>query len=176
MSEDVRAEVQEQFRRRHVHFFYLGFTQRMNKPHWRALEQDTGLLKRRIYDDAGTPWEGLNTLLQMDLVRVAQNWSTIALVNSDGTAPAWPVAITEQEAQETAALAEALLEVDSDLERINKLIGIAPDGWTSHEMYENVKKTASLLKEEGLSAVSDDPWLQEMTEKHWPFDDYDENE
>lgn len=30
MDEDERAREQEQFRRRHVHFFYLGFTQRMN--------------------------------------------------------------------------------------------------------------------------------------------------
>lgn len=33
----------------------------MNEPHWHALEQETGLLKRRMFSDASSPWEGLNT-------------------------------------------------------------------------------------------------------------------
>jgi hypothetical protein len=98
MDEDERASAQERFRRQHIHFFYLGFTQRMNEPHWRALEQETGLLERRIFNDAGSPWEGLNTPLQMDIVRVVQNWSKIAPANPDGTIPACPVVLTEQEA------------------------------------------------------------------------------
>lgn len=55
MDEDDHASAQEQFHRRHVHFFYLGFTKRMNEPHWNALEQEIGLLKRRIFSNAGKP-------------------------------------------------------------------------------------------------------------------------
>jgi hypothetical protein len=176
MDEDDRAAAQEQYRRRHVHFFYLGFTQRMNEPHWHALEQETGLLTRRIFDHAGSPWEGLNTPLQMDIVRVTQNWSKVGPANSDGTIPACPITLTENEVQRRVALDESLREVDAELERINRLLGIASNGWTSNEAFENAKERARLIRGEGLAAVSDDPWLKGMTERHWPFDDYDEDE
>ncbi|KAF2118671.1 kinase-like domain-containing protein [Lophiotrema nucula] len=176
MGDEDRVRVQEQYRRRHVHFFYLGFTQRMNDRHWHALEHESGLLKRRLFNDAGSPWEGLNTPLQMDLVRVLENWSNIASPNSDGTVPACPVVFTEQEAQRRAALDESLRETDSEMERINNVLGVASDGWTTNEMFESAKERAMLIREEGLAAVSDDPWLREMTERHWPFDDCDEDE
>lgn len=176
MDEDERVRAQEQFRRRHVHFFYLGFTQRMNKPHWHALEQETGLLKRRIFNDASSPWEGLSTPLQMDIVRVLQNWSKIAPADSDGTIPACPVMLSEQEVQRRAALDESLREVDSEMERINGVLGIASDGWTPNESFDSAKERATLIREEGLAAVSDDPWLRRMTEQHWPFDDCNEDE
>jgi hypothetical protein len=176
MDEDEKASAQEQFRRRHIHFFYLGFTQRMNEPHWHALELSTGLLKRRIFNSAGSPWEGLNTTLQMNIVRVSQNWSKIASAKSDGTVPACPIVLSEQEAQQRVALDKSLREVDSEMERINEVLGIASDGWTPHERFESSKERAALIKEEGLLAVSDDPWLQGMSERHWPFDDCDEDE
>jgi len=176
IDEDEHARAREQFRRRHIHFYYLGFTQRINKPHWHALEQETGLLKRRIFNDASSPWEGLNTPLQMDIVRISQNWSKIAPVKPDGTVLACPIVLGEQEAQRRAALAESLHEVDSEMERINGVLGIASDGWMSNESFGSAKEKAALIKEEGLCAVSDDPWLQEMTKRHWPFDDCNEDE
>jgi hypothetical protein len=68
-----RAEAQESFRRRHIHFFYLGFTQRLNSNHWRSLEEPTDILRRRTFDHASEPWNGLNTPLKYDLVQVAQH-------------------------------------------------------------------------------------------------------
>ncbi|KAH8724530.1 kinase-like domain-containing protein [Phaeosphaeriaceae sp. PMI808] len=176
MDEEDRAFAQEQFRRRHIHFFYLGFTQRMNKFHWSALEQETGLLKRRIFNDAGSPWEGLNIPLQMDIVRVIQNWPKIAPVDSKGSISACPILVTDEEVQRRAALNESLREVDSEMERINRVLGVASDGWTRNESFEDAKERAKSIREEGLDAVSDDPWLLEMSTKHWPFDDYNEGE
>lgn len=168
IDEDGRSRTSEQFRRRHVHFFYLGFTQRMNEPHWHALEQETSVLKRRIFDDAGHPWESLNLTLQMDLVRVWQNWSKVASPNTDGTISACPIAVTEQEAERRTKLSDSLLEVDSDMEEINRALGIASDEWTRSESSEAAKEGARVIKAQGLAAVSDDPWIKEMTEKHWP--------
>jgi hypothetical protein len=176
MDEDEIASAREQFRRRHIHFFYLGFTQRLNEPHWQAPEKDTGLLKRRIFTSAGSPWEGLHTPLQIDIVRVSQNWSKIASAKSDGTFPACPIVLGEQEAQKRIALDKSLREVDSEMDRINEVLGIASDGWTPKERFESAKERAASIKEEGLLAVSNDPWLQVMSERHWPFDDCNEDE
>lgn len=176
MSGDERAKTNEQFRHQHVHFFYLAFTQQMNNYHWQILAQETGLLKRRIFDDAGSPWEGLNTRLQVDISQVSQNWPKIASANPDGTIPECPVEVSEQDTQSRTALGESLRDVDSEVERINGVLGVASDGWTSNELFEEARKRAELIKEEGLAAVDDDAWLREMTEKHWPFDDFNEDE
>lgn len=184
MFGDERSKAYEQFRRRHVHYFYLAFTQAINEPHWQVFEQEASLLKGRIFDNAGSPWEGLNTPLQVDITRVSQNWSKIAAAaNSDstgtgtGTVPdECPVVVGEQDAQRRVALEESLRDVDSDMERINGAIGTAADGWTSTELFEEARKRAQLIKEEGLAAVEDDAWLREMTDRHWPFDGFDEDE
>jgi hypothetical protein len=40
LDEFRHSLVQEEFRRRHVHFFCLDFTQRFNQRRWRALEEE----------------------------------------------------------------------------------------------------------------------------------------
>ncbi|KAH8707543.1 kinase-like domain-containing protein [Phaeosphaeriaceae sp. PMI808] len=176
MDKGESRRAQEQFRRRHVQFFYLGFTQRLNQPHWNALEQKTGLLKRRIFDDASSPWEGLHTRLQMDIVRVLQNWANIAPANSDGIIPSCPVVLSEQEVQRRITLDESLDEVDFEMERTSGLLGISSDGWIRHESFEAAKDRANSFKEEGLAAYDDDLSLKEMADEHWPFDDCNEDE
>ncbi|EFR04013.1 phosphotransferase enzyme family protein [Nannizzia gypsea CBS 118893] len=176
MNADEHAIACEQFRRRHVHFFYLRFTQKLNKSHSEALEKKFGLIRHRLFDNAGNPWEGLNTPLQVDIAQVSQVWSKIAAVRSDGSLPACPVEISEQDAQKRAALGDLLRDVDSELEQINGFLGVGSDGWTSNELFEQSKERARLIKAEGLAAVDDDPWLRRMTEQHWPFDDYNEDE
>jgi hypothetical protein len=47
--------------------------------------------------------------------------------------PACHIMLKEQEAQRIAALDESLREVDSEMERINGFLGIAPKGWTPNE-------------------------------------------
>jgi hypothetical protein len=104
LDEFERSQACEQFRRRHVHFFYLGFTQKFNLPHWRALEEETDLIRRRIFDHAGEPWEGLNTSLLYDLSEVSRSWNKIAPLDNDGTAPTCPVSFTHEEAEQIDAL------------------------------------------------------------------------
>ncbi|KAF2750959.1 kinase-like protein [Sporormia fimetaria CBS 119925] len=128
---------------------------KLNERHWHALEQDCALLKRRIYHDTGSPWERCNLPLQMILLWLCR---------------------TDEEMQNRFALDNSLREVDAQLENIHGLLGIASGGWTSNELFESAKEGGRLIKEEGLAEVDDDPWLREMSERHWPFDDFDEDE
>lgn len=174
MSEGQCAKAREQFRRRHAHFFYLGYTQRFNEPHWRVLEDSVNLMKSRIYNHAGAPWEGLNTPLQLDLIQVSQHWSRMAARDPDDTVPPCPISFAEQEKERIEALDESHCEVDSDMEILNNFIGISCDGWTTHERIAEAKELASQLKDEGLAAADGDTWLRQMNEQHWPHDDFDE--
>jgi hypothetical protein len=90
--------------------------------------------------------------------------------------PASHILLKEEEAQSIAALDESLRGVDSEMERINGFLGIAPDGWTPNESFESAKERARLVREEKLVGDSDDPWLKGMTEKRRPFDDCNTDE
>jgi hypothetical protein len=176
MDEEERAAAEEQFRRRQTHFAYYIWTSGLNKRHWRALHGETSHLKRRIFNNASNPWEGLNTLLQVDIDNVVRNWPTIACPNSDGTVPPCPVAFDEEGAKKRAAIIDSLGDADADMEVIREWMGITLDGWTPHELYESAKENALIAREKGISGVEEDAWLKEMSERHWPFDDQDEDE
>ncbi|KAF2760915.1 hypothetical protein EJ05DRAFT_434941 [Pseudovirgaria hyperparasitica] len=176
MDMNERDRALEQFRRRHVHFYYLGFTQRSNELHWQAIQQEPSLLKRRIFNDAGNPWEGLNLTLQMDFVRILESWDKVPAPRSDGALPACPIVLEKQEIQKLIAQDELLREADAEMEGINELLGVASDGWVSNENFEIAKGTSESCRGQAFDAVADDPVEMEMTERHWPFDDWNEDE
>jgi hypothetical protein len=70
-KEDRRKEL-ELYRRRHLHFYYVGATAKNNELHFQALMHRAGLFRRKILQHAGEPWEGNNVPLKADLVRVKQ--------------------------------------------------------------------------------------------------------
>ncbi|KAH7087401.1 kinase-like domain-containing protein [Paraphoma chrysanthemicola] len=176
MNEGDRNRAQEEFRRRQVHFFYLRFTQRLNDRHWRALESPGNILTRRIYDHASDPWEGLSTPLQFDLVQIARSWGQIVTSDSNGSFPECAVSFSDEEMTRIDALDDAHRDSDTDIDQINELLGVASDGWTPNERFEESKERAVQIKEQGLAGADDDPWLREMSERHWPWDDFDEDE
>jgi hypothetical protein len=51
------------------------------------------------------------------------------------------------------------------MERIHGVLGVASDKRTPTEPFESVKTRAKLIREEGLAAIGDDPWLKETTEQ-----------
>lgn len=154
----------------------MDFTQKFNLPHWRALSEDTDILRRRAFDHASEPWEGLNTSLQYDLVQISKNWNLVSHPAKDGTAIPCPISFTQEEAEQIEALQYSHHDVDGDVENINSFLGIGSDGWTTNELFESAKEKAAGIREEGLASADDDPWLREKSELHWPYDDYDEDE
>lgn len=188
MSPRARSAALEQFRRRHLHFYYLGFTQRFNPSHFHALDcEDSHLLKRKTYTHAGDPWEGNNVQLKADLVHIVQNWDKVVTGCTDveGTSgtetdtsvlPPCPVSFDSSEVQDTLRIEKEHKETDSQLSLIRDAIGVSVDGWTSNEMFEDSVERAKEFKKMAIESVSDSRFDQEMTEKHWPFDDFNEDE
>lgn len=169
MDEGERADALADFRRRHTHFFYLGFAQRFNEPHFRAIDQSTNMLTRRIFNHAGEPWEGNNVPLQADLVLVTKvPWDKYSTIRC-------PISFTLAEAESIMRLQSHQEEVDMDLKRICNATGMSVDGWTSLEGYEAASALARQMKIDGLASL-DNEYDREMTDRHWPFDDHDENE
>ncbi|KAH0842096.1 phosphotransferase family protein [Fonsecaea pedrosoi] len=175
MDDEERSEALERFRRRHLHFFYLGFTQRFNKAHYEILDRRTDLLTRKIFSHAGEPWEGNNIPLKADLIYIMQIWEKI--MNENGYfgkgIPSCPISFTELDIQRTIDILLQQEDIDTQLEKIQNAIGINADGWTSNEEYEEAVGRAKLIKMQALASL-DSEEEKEMTLKHWPFDDFDE--
>jgi hypothetical protein len=171
-----RAEVQEAFRRRHIHFFYLCLPQRLNSDNWCALTEPADILRRRMFDHASESWEGLNTPLQYDHVQISQHWNQVASPSSNGAQVSCPVSLSKEESERIDALDDSHRDADLDVENINNMLDVASDGWTTNDRYDSAKAKAAEIKEQALASANDDPWLREMSERHWPWDDYDGEE
>ncbi|KAF2824074.1 hypothetical protein CC86DRAFT_447630 [Ophiobolus disseminans] len=131
------------------------------------------ILRRRAFDYAGEPWEGLNTPLQYDLAQISQHWDEFSPTGADGTKAPCPVSFIKDEADQIDALDDSHRDADGDVEHINDLLGIGSDSWTPHERFDDAKRKAAEIREQALASADDDPWLREMSERHWPFDDFD---
>jgi hypothetical protein len=87
--------------------------------------------------------------------------------------PLCPISFTDSDVQHTINILQQQEDIDTQLENIRNAIGISTDGWTSKEEYEGAVGRAELIKKQGLESL-DTEEEKEMTLKHWPFDDFDE--
>lgn len=177
MDNEEQAEVLERFRRRHLHFFYLGFTQRFHPAHFEALNRRTDLLTRKLVNHAGEPWEGNNIPLKSDLIHITQVWRELMEDNGhdEETLPSCPISFTEADVQKTIGILGQQEDIDTQLGDIRDAIGISIDGWTHNEEYGSAVERARLIKKQGLESL-DTEEEKKMTLMHWPFDDFDEED
>ncbi|GKZ93380.1 hypothetical protein AnigIFM59636_006451 [Aspergillus niger] len=168
LDEQGKADALHDFRRRHTDFFYLAFTQRFNKSHFRAMDQTTNMLTRRIFSHAGDPWEGNNIPLQADLVLIKKS------LHKYSTGPC-PISFSTAKSDSIMHLQSMQEEIDLQLKHIRNAIGISVNGWTPPEEYEAACARARQMKIDGLASLDTD-YEREMTNRHWPFDDHNEDE
>ncbi|RAK73131.1 phosphotransferase enzyme family protein [Aspergillus fijiensis CBS 313.89] len=161
MEEEEKAEALHVFKRRHTHFFYLASTQRFNGPHFRAMDQATNMLTRRIFTHVGEPWEGNNIPLQADLVLISKCWHRFS------TSPC-PISFLTTKADSIMHSQGEQEKVDLQLKQIRNIIGIGVDSWTPLEEYEAACARARQVKIDGLASLDTDH-EREMTKRHWPF-------
>ncbi|RFU29473.1 hypothetical protein B7463_g6871, partial [Scytalidium lignicola] len=77
MSDNEKEIEMDLYIRRQAHYFYLRYTSRLNKPHFHAMGKFNLVLRNQLYDTASRPWEGDNTSLQAELIRIMGRWSEI---------------------------------------------------------------------------------------------------
>lgn len=175
LDEEDQQYTLEQYRKRHLHFYYLGITSRNNNPHFRACAKEYGLFKRKPLLHASDPWEGNNIPLKAELVSVTQPWPDLTKGTLDDPAPPCPITFDEEEAQDCLRIEALQEDIDTDLERFREAIGISIDGRTSNDHYEDAVAQAAFLKAKTIGNA-EDGHEREVTEALWPFDDHDEKE
>jgi hypothetical protein len=161
----------ELYRRRQLHYFYLGFTNHNNEPHFHAMGTHDLVVRNRLYDTAGRPWEGDNTSLKAELVRTSTYWPDIA--TSAMKQAEFPVKFSEAEAAECLHIDEKQKQADAQMERLRDFISVNIEGWVPAELYEEAKEKEQYIKRRMLKAAETEDEKKELDE-NWPFQDHEE--
>jgi hypothetical protein len=167
MTNSAKEVEMEIYRRRQVHYFYLGHTSSLNKPHFHAMGKHNLVLRNQLYDVAGRPWEGDNTSLHAQLIKTLAHWPEI----SPGVKP--PVHYPPAQVEECLARDVKQKNADEQMQEIRDFIGINIEGWVPNEEFENATEKARLIRNEMAEGAETDEERREF-EKFWPFKDHEE--
>ncbi|EPE27720.1 hypothetical protein GLAREA_04511 [Glarea lozoyensis ATCC 20868] len=167
LSDGEREYELEIYRRRQVHYFYVGFTDRHNKPHFNAMRKHNIVMRNRLYDTACRPWEGDNASLQAELISTLEQWEELA------PEVVAPVQYSMEETKNCLARHAKQKEADLQMEQIRAFIGVNIEGWVPNGTFEEAKAKAEYIKNEMLNEVETEYERRELLE-HWPFQDHEE--
>ena len=68
LSHSKQIAVRETIRKRVIHYLYAILTSRLNPEHYNAIFNQSAIVRQRLFEFAGTPWEGDSITLQAELV------------------------------------------------------------------------------------------------------------
>jgi len=158
LEETERTAAEEVYHRRLVHYHYVTNTE-YNKPHYDALTGHMCVLRSRLFNHAGYPWEGETLELKVALIRATERWETLT-----GGGASCPVVFDAEDARETTELNEVQRKADKAFEVWQNMLGLGPEGWVPTQDYEEAVALCKQMKEEALAEIL----------AHWPWDAMDE--
>ncbi|RMZ87154.1 hypothetical protein DV736_g5622, partial [Chaetothyriales sp. CBS 134916] len=175
LSEAEQSRAMLEYQQRQLYLLYLGYTTRFNPSHMDAYLIKGLSFKRRIFEHASAPWEGDNTTLKADLILAAQNWEALTGSDDAKQAPVCPISFQEQDIEECLRVDLLLKEADSQMEAVRESIGIGVDGWVPSEQYEAAADKNKFIRQQVIDCAENDVERQ-LSLKHYPFDDHNEEE
>ncbi|KAL5523379.1 hypothetical protein ACEPAF_1646 [Sanghuangporus sanghuang] len=168
LDETERTEAEEVYGRRLVHYHYVKNTEECNKPHYDAMTDFMCVLRCRLFDHAGNPWEGETLELKTALIRATERWETLT-----GEGAPCPIVFDGEDVRETTKLNEVQGKADKAFEVWQNMLGLGPEGWVPTQHYEEAVALCKQMKEEALTEVTSEEDRAEIM-AHWPWDDMDE--
>ncbi|KAL6705518.1 hypothetical protein ACN47E_006635 [Coniothyrium glycines] len=171
LEDSDKANELELYRRRQLHYFYLGFSSTKNKPHFHAMGEHDLIVRNRLYDTAGRPWEGDNTSLKAELVQTSTYWPSIATSAMKETN--FPVKYPDQDITNCLDIDAKQKIADAQMQQLRDFIGVNIDGWVPTHSYEEARAKERYIKQQMLEAAETEDERKELNE-HWPFQDHEE--
>ncbi|KAK5999991.1 hypothetical protein QM012_005079 [Aureobasidium pullulans] len=165
LQEDEQMSAIETYRRRQMHYFYIGYTERLNKIQFQAISKPHLVMANKLYDTAARPWEGDNTSLKAEIIKLSRGW--LGKTSSHTI----PISYTEREIAQCLAIDEKQQEADAQMQTLRDCFITNIDGWVSSELYEQAKARAEDVREQMINATDTDQERKEI-EENWPFQDH----
>jgi hypothetical protein len=171
LTESEKEQATELYRRRQLHYFYLGFTSHNNEPHFNAMGTYNLVVRNKLYDTAGKPWEGDITSLKAELIHASTYWPAIAC--STMKQAEFPVHYPDTEIKECLDINGKQKEADTKMQKLRDCFGINIDGWASIDLYDGAKEKSQNIKHYMMDAAETEAERKEVDE-NWPFQDHEE--
>ncbi|KAH8916403.1 hypothetical protein BT69DRAFT_1228530 [Atractiella rhizophila] len=153
-----------------VHFHYAKGTEELNKLHHDALSDSTSMFIRRLFYQAGTPWEAETHDLKALLVEATEEWGKLA-----GAGVPCPIEFEPDDVSKTKAFSKRLQLADENVQSIRGMIGFETETWVPSDDYRKAKSLAELVKLEVLMRIPKGE-LRDKTQANWFLDDMDEED
>lgn len=168
LKKSEQAAALETYRRRQMHYFYVGYTERHNKLHFEAIAKPHLVMVSKLYDTAARPWEGDNTSLKAEIIKLSRCWHDMA---PSAKKRILPVNYTASGIAQCLAIDEKQQEADAQMQTLRDCFATNIDGWVSSELYEQAKARAEDVKQQMIDAADTDEERKEI-EENWPFQDH----
>ncbi|KAF9562413.1 hypothetical protein CPC08DRAFT_742207 [Agrocybe pediades] len=152
-----------------IHFHYAKSTEKLNHLHHDALSDPTSNLIRRLFYEAGAPWEAETHDLKAFLIEATEK-SELARAGVP-----CPVEFEQDDVRKTKAFSERLQFADDNVKYIRSIIGFGKETWVPNDEYRKAKSLAELLKLKVLMALPKGEF-RDKAEANWFLDDMDETD
>jgi hypothetical protein len=169
LEESEKIIARETYRKRQVHYFYVGYTERHNKIHFEAISKPHLVMVNKLYNTAARPWEGDNTSLKAEIIKVSRSHHLDAILSR--TRKGFPISYNEEEITQCLAIDEKQQEADAQMQTLRDCFTTNMDGWVSPELYEQAKARAHDVRQQMMDAA-DTAEERKDIEENWPFQDH----
>ncbi|KAF9786065.1 protein kinase subdomain-containing protein PKL/CAK/Fmp29 [Thelephora terrestris] len=170
LDESEKSLAMGLYHRRLVHFHYVKNTEEYNKLHYDALSDLVSMFICRLFDRAGSPWEGETHALKTTLIEATELWGRL----TGGGVPC-PVAFEPEDLRETKELSARLQVADENFEGCRGMVGFEGETWVCNEDHEMAKDLAELLKLRVLTLIPKGE-IRDKSAANWFLDDMDEED
>lgn len=170
LSADEKAIAMEVYRRRQVHYLYVGHTRFSDELHFRAMTEEHLVMMNKLYVAAWRPWEENNVSLKAELIRFLQTWHEMMSLTRSKDIKA-PITYAADEIQDCLALDKEQEDSDGRIQRICDSLPVTIEGWVDCEQYETARVRAAEVKAFLFDNAESEEERKEF-ERCWPFQDH----
>lgn len=165
-EKDVELET---YRRRQLHYFYVGYTRRNNETHFRAISKPDLVMTNKLFDTAARPWEGDNTSLKAEIIKASKYWSDTKSFHEGRYT--FPVQYSEEDTTQCLTIDEKQQEADTQMQTLRDCFTINIDGWVPTDLYNLAKARADEVLKQMIEAADTNEEKEEVKE-NWPFQNH----
>jgi len=180
---EEQEAVREIMRKRIVHFYYAALTMQEMPDHLDALRNEKAMLRAKLYNRAGAPWEGDSLSLKYTIIHVMSKWPML-LEDEDSQATtdtsriqpaACPVKYSEDEIRQCVEEHNQESEKLQELEEMREMLDTDSLGWVPDDKHLERSKAIAQSIKTGMLEHSDTEIERIAMRDHFPFDDHDED-
>lgn len=186
LSAEEQESVRETIRKRLVHFYYAASMMRHFPDHFDAFRDGNAMLRAKLFDRAGAPWEGDSISLKYAIIQAQSQWPMHLKEENNSSRPAsakdgeeiveCPIKYSGQEIKQCIDLYKQENEKMQELEEMRELLGTDALGWVPTTEHLNQSKDMVQVIKTGMLEHSSTEIERIAVHEHFPFDDHDEDE